>query len=170
MTPIRQFRFPVTEPLLSLSAFLTWRKSAVQKKGNLKCLEDRDFVWHHDIKFHTSTFIYKLWQCFNPDCRISSLSPLYYSSSARATLQASFLAHNLPALTFQWLRGRAAPRGHGQHRDSFASSQELSHLEGRNVLLHKHVSNTQQSPEVLRGYPVCNALCNIQHTDSLTLS
>lgn len=79
----------------------------------MKCLRDRGFVWHHGIKAHIWAFICELRQGFNLRERIFSLLTVYYSSSARATLQASFFAHNLPPATFQWLRGRAAPRGPG---------------------------------------------------------
>lgn len=73
VTPVHQPRFPVTEPLLSLPAFITGRNVAA-RKNHMEGLKDRDFAWHHDIKSHTWPLICKLWQCFNPDCRIS-LSP-----------------------------------------------------------------------------------------------
>lgn len=124
----------------------------------MKCLRDRDFAWHHDIKAHTWEFICKLWQHFNPNCRISSLSPqCTIPLLPGPPLQASFqLTTCLLQLSSGW--GVVLLPG------DMATSQALFCFltEAEPSWRKKCVCNTHQSPEVFMEIPCLQ--CSVQHS------
>lgn len=142
----------------------------------MKCLRERDFVWHHDIKVLTRTWVfnYKLWLCLSLDCKTSSPSPQH----AIPLLPGPPFMHPslLTTCLLQLFHGWDATLLPGD----LATSQGLFYfLTGAEPLplskeeIHPCTSVSVTHTGSLKGgswrYSVCNVLCYTQHTGSLTI-